>query len=400
MAWRGAQATSTNRLALALAIAVVILSPTTILAKGGNKSSTKKNSSVMNVIDGCWRSDPNWRHHRQHLARCSVGYAGKMTDNIGPNVTRYKVTDDGDDALDPKPGTLRYGATMIKGKVWITFHKDKQIKLQKPLLVSSFTTIDGRGADVHIAGGGCLVLLGVTDVIIHGLRIHDCETQQAEEVMGPEGHLVRLDYPDGDAISVISSRKVWIDHNTLYQCADGLIDVTHGSTDVTVTNNWFRNHDMVMLLGHDDDYTQDRNMKVTVAFNYFGPDCDQRMPRVRYGFAHVVNNLYQGWGLYAIGGSMKPSIKSEGNLFIAPNTDLKEVTKRIKGNGPTGWNFGSTKDLFENGATFTQTSDDAASIDPHYSRLQDFRVEKATSARALTWSAGVLRCRKRSRSKC
>ncbi|KAH7857813.1 hypothetical protein Vadar_016754 [Vaccinium darrowii] len=227
---------STNRLALALAIAVVILSPTTILAKGGNKSSTKKNSSVMNVIDGCWRSDPNWRHHRQHLARCSVGYAGKMTDNIGPNVTRYKVTDDGDDALDPKPGTLRYGATMIKGKVWITFHKDKQIKLQKPLLVSSFTTIDGRGADVHIAGGGCLVLLG--------------------------------------------------------------------------------------------------------------------------------------------------------------------VTKRIKGNGPTGWNFGSTKDLFENGATFTQTSDDAASVDPHYSRLQAFRVEKATSVRALTWSAGVLRCRKRSRSKC
>lgn len=97
--------------------------------------------------------------------------------------------------------------------------------------------------------------------------------------MGPEGNIVRIDYPDGDAISVIQSRKVWIDHNTLYKCADGLIDITHGSTDVTVSNNWFRNHDMVMLLGHDDEYIEDQNMKVTVAFNYFGPDCDQRMPR-------------------------------------------------------------------------------------------------------------------------
>ena len=47
--------------------------------------------------------------------------------------------------------------------------------------------------------------------------------------------------------------------------------------------------------------------------------------RVRYGFAHVVNNLYQGWGLYAIGGSMNPSVRSEANLFIAPDAGRKEV---------------------------------------------------------------------------
>lgn len=160
MAWRGAEA-APKRSALALAIAVVMLFPTAMLAKGVSRPSSSTKKSVMNVIDGCWRRDPNWRHRRQQLARCSVGYAGKMTNNIGPNVTRYKVTNDGDDALDPRPGTLRYGATRIEGKVWITFHKDMQIKLEKPLLVSSFTAIDGRGANVHIAGGACLVLLGV-----------------------------------------------------------------------------------------------------------------------------------------------------------------------------------------------------------------------------------------------
>lgn len=50
--------------------------------------------------------------------------------------------------------------------------------------------------------------------------------------------------------------------------------------------------------------------------------------RVRFGYAHVVNNLYQGWGLYAIGGSMNPSIKSQANLFIAPKGEKKEVIVR------------------------------------------------------------------------
>lgn len=34
-----------------------------------------------------------------------------------------------------------------------------------------------------------------------------------------------------------------------------------------------------MLLGHDDAYTEDKGMQVTVAFNRFGPGLVQRMPR-------------------------------------------------------------------------------------------------------------------------
>lgn len=39
----------------------------------------------------------------------------------------------------------------------------------------------------------------------------------------------------------------------------------------------------------------------------------------------MANNLYQGWEQYAIGGSSGPSIKSEANLFIAPEGGNKEV---------------------------------------------------------------------------
>ncbi|CAI0399996.1 unnamed protein product [Linum tenue] len=344
----------------------------------------------MNVIDKCWRRDTNWREHRQRLAKCSVGFAGKMTNNIGKGTIRYKVTDPSDDPLDPKPGTLRYGA-LIEGKTWITFKKNMKITLQKVLLISSNTALDGRGVGVHIEGNACLVIYKASNVIIHGLHIHHCKAQGPSSVMGPRGKIMSLGAMDGDAIRLVTASEVWIDHNTLYSCQDGLLDVTRGSTNVTVSNNWFRNQDKVMLLGHDDGYLRDRGMKVTVVLNHFGPNCNQRMPRVRYGYAHVVNNLYQGWTQYAIGGSMNPSIKSESNYFIAPQSGKKEVTWR-KGvdHNSKPWTFYSVNDYFENGACFEETGKDEAK--PNYDDEQKFPIAEAKTVKNLTSSAGALKC--------
>ncbi|GAV75675.1 Pec_lyase_C domain-containing protein [Cephalotus follicularis] len=365
----------------------ILCIPNAIVAHGSEPSK------AMNAIDKCWRGNPHWRRNRQQLATCSVGFAGKLTTNIGRAVTRYQVTDPTDDALNPKPGTLRYGTTIITGKKWITFKRDMCIKLQKPLLIGSFTTIDGRGPRVEIGDGACLLVYKASNVIIHGLRIHHCQPQGPGLVMGPDSKHLQLGPVDGDAIRLVSASKVWIDHNTLYKCTDGLIDVTRGSTDITISNNWFRSQDKVMLLGHDDEYWRDKNMKVTVAFNYFGPNCNQRMPRVRHGYAHVVNNLYQGWEQYAIGGSMNPSIKSEANYFIAPESGNKEVTWRQNSYG-ISWKFFSVGDVFANGASFTQTGRGGAK--PNYTSQQGFQVAAATSVRLLTSSAGALRCPRRS----
>ncbi|XP_028764002.1 putative pectate lyase 17 [Neltuma alba] len=351
----------------------------------------------MNVIDKCWRTNSQWRRHRPQLATCSVGYAGKMTNNIGKDLIHYKVTDPSDDPINPKPGTLRYGASMIQRKVWITFQRDMHIKLLRPLLISSFTTIDGRGVSVHIARNACLMIFKATNIIIHGIRIHHCKPQAAGMVVGPEGKVIQVGQVDGDAIRLVTASNVWIDHNTLYDCQDGLLDVTRGSTNVTVSNNWFRDQDKVMLLGHDDGYVRDKNMKVTVVYNHFGPNCNQRMPRIRHGYAHVANNLYQGWVQYAIGGSMGPSLKSEANLFIAPQSGSKEVTWRKESNGNMGeWEFHSVRDVFENGACFTETKGGRVPK-PYYNREQIFEVADAKYVRALTRSSGALRCSKTSR---
>ena len=83
-----------------------------------------------------------------------------------------------------------------------------------------------------------------------------------------------------------------------------------------------------MLFGAKNGDEFDKKMQITVAFNHFGKRLNQRMPRVRYGMVHVVNNDYTHWEMYAIGGNMNPTIISQGNRFIAPpKEDCKQVNK-------------------------------------------------------------------------
>lgn len=135
-----------------------------ILVSSG-RVEARRTIDNMNVIDKCWRTNPDWRRNRHQLATCAVGFAGHMINNIGSDVINYKVTDPSDDSMNPRPGTLRHAMSSIGGKAWITFKRHMNITLAKPLLVSSFTTIDGRGANVHIAYGGCLLIKKVTKII-------------------------------------------------------------------------------------------------------------------------------------------------------------------------------------------------------------------------------------------
>lgn len=83
----------------------------------------------------------------------------------------------------------------------------------------------------------------------------------------------------------------------------------------------------VMLFGASDSYSGDSVMQITLAFNHFGKGLIQRMPRVRWGFVHVVNNDYTHWLMYGVGGSQNPTIISQGNRFIAhSNLFTKEAS--------------------------------------------------------------------------
>ncbi|KAL8123388.1 hypothetical protein AgCh_011381 [Apium graveolens] len=277
-----------------------------------------------NPIDDCWRCDPNWEKNRHRLADCAIGF-GKNAIG-GKDGKIYVVTDSGDDnPVTPKPGTLRH-AVIQNEPLWIIFQRDMVIKLKEELIMNSFKTIDGRGASVHIAGGPCITIQYVTNIIIHGINIHDCKQGGNAMVRSSPRHFGWRTVSDGDGVSIFGGSHVWIDHCSLSNCQDGLIDAIMGSTAITISNNYMTHHDKVMLLGHSDTYEKDKNMQVTIAFNHFGEGLVQRMPRCRHGYFHVVNNDYTHWEMYAIGGSASPTINSQGNRFLAPNIRFsKEV---------------------------------------------------------------------------
>ncbi|KAF4383039.1 hypothetical protein F8388_009070, partial [Cannabis sativa] len=279
-----------------------------------------------NPIDDCWRCDRRWHLRRKHLANCAIGFGRNA---VGGRDGKYYVVNNprDDDPVNPRPGTLRH-AVIQDRPLWIVFKRDMVITLKQELLMNSFKTIDARGVNVHIAYGACITIQFVTNVIIHGLHIHDCKPTGNAMVRSSPSHYGWRTMADGDAISIFGSSHIWIDHNSLSNCADGLVDAIMGSTALTISNNYFTHHNEVILLGHSDSYTRDKQMQVTIAYNHFGEGLIQRMPR--HGYFHVVNNDYTHWEMYAIGGSANPTINSQGNRYLAPvNPFAKEVTKRV-----------------------------------------------------------------------
>ncbi|KAG6485461.1 hypothetical protein ZIOFF_053999 [Zingiber officinale] len=345
-----------------------------------------------NPIDDCWRCDHNWHLDRKRLADCGIGFGRNAAGGRAGDY--YVVTDPRDeDPVNPRPGTLRHAAIQ-DAPLWITFQRDMVIVLKQELIVNSFKTIDGRGADVHISGGACVTVQYVTNVIIHGIHIHDCRPTGNAMVRSSPSHYGWRTMADGDGISIFGSSHVWVDHCSLSHCADGLVDAVMGSTAITISNNYFTHHNEVMLLGHSDSYDGDKAMQVTIAFNHFGEGLIQRMPRCRHGYFHVVNNDYTHWEMYAIGGSANPTINSQGNRYLAPaNPFAKEVTKRVDTDASEWrrWNWRSAGDLLLNGAYFTASG---AGASASYARASSLGAKPSAMVASLTSGAGALSCRK------
>ncbi|KAM6594110.1 hypothetical protein CsatA_001813 [Cannabis sativa] len=303
----------------------------------------------------------------------------------------YVVTDPSDnDLVNPKPGTLRY-AVIQPEPLWIIFAHDMIIRLAEELIVSSHKTIDGRGARVHISNGGQITLQFVENVIIHGLHIHDIKAGNGGLIRDSTEHYGFRTRSDGDAISIYGSTRVWIDHISMSNCQDGLIDVIMASTAVTISNCHLTHHNEVMLFGASDGYSEDQVMQVTVAFNHFGQGLVQRMPRCRWGFIHVVNNDYTHWLMYAVGGSQHPTIISQGNRFIAPqDINCKEVTKRDYAPESVWktWNWRSEGDLMMNGAFFVESGSTVKNV-PNKDVIN---AKPGTFVTRLTRFAGALNC--------
>ncbi|XP_010550068.1 PREDICTED: probable pectate lyase 19 [Tarenaya hassleriana] len=359
----------------------------------GKWSKLKGPCSASNPIDKCWRCMPDWARRRQKLADCVRGFGYKTT---GGKLGRiYVVTSNLDnDLINPRPGTLRH-AVIQKEPLWIIFKNDMNIRLQQELMINSHKTIDARGANVHIAYGAGITMQFVTNIIIHGLHIHHIVSSNGGMIRDSVDHYGFRTRADGDGLSIFGASNIWIDHVSMSRCQDGLIDAIDGSTGITISNSHFTHHNDVMLLGAHNVIDKDKRMQVTVAYNHFGKGLVQRMPRVRWGFVHVVNNDYTHWELYAIGGSQSPTILSHGNRFIAPPhiPQYKEVTKRDYAPEAEwkNWNWRSERDIFMNGAFFRQSGN--PNFRCTHTRQQMIKPKHGLAVSMLTKYAGALDCK-------
>ena len=171
---------------------------------------------------------------------------------------------------------------------------------QKDIIeVNSNKTIVGvKGAE--LAGIG-LNINGRRNIIIRNLIIH---------------------HADPDGIAARNSHHIWVDHCDIYsqdepdkEDWDGLIDLTIGSSYLTVSYCYIHDHHKACLLNsgtmHFEDYGKNR---ATYHHNAF-MRIDQRCPRIGYGLGHVFSNYYQDIGWYAIGVHTQANVLSENNYF-------------------------------------------------------------------------------------
>ncbi|KAJ8502945.1 hypothetical protein ONZ45_g11304 [Pleurotus djamor] len=143
--------------------------------------------------------------------------------------------------------------------------------------VGSNTSILGNNA---VLTGIGLRVIDASNVIIRNLQI--------SKVLAP-----------GDNIAIQSAHQVWVDHVDLSSDMDhdkdfydGLLDITHGCTGVTVTNSRLHDHWKGSLVGHSDSNgSEDVAITVTYANNHFF-NLNSRTPSFRFGTGHIFNNVF------------------------------------------------------------------------------------------------------------
>lgn len=164
---------------------------------------------------------------------------------------------------------------------------------------ASDISIIGVGVDATLSGFG-LNIVRSYNVIVRNVRIQN----------SPDDG-ISLDAND----NIANGHHIWIDHCTFTNCYDGALDITHGIPYVTVSWNYFFNHDKTSLVGHSDSQTSDTTIKVTYHHNYFD-GTGQRHPRVRFGKVHVFNNYFRNVLMYGVSSNREADVVVEGNYFL------------------------------------------------------------------------------------
>ena len=235
---------------------------------------------------------------------CSIYYCpeGTTGGTGGPTVTATTEADLTMYATKTTPGPL---IIQVQGNIVLTSRLD----------VSANKTIIGIGESPSITGAN-INLKGIDggkplayNIIIRNL------------ILGDNGSI-----DSRDAITITEkAHHIWVDHCTLSNCYDGLLDISHASEYITVSWNHYHSQDKTSLVGHSDNNASEDtgHLKVTYHHNFFD-GTNQRNPRVRFSYlCHIFNNYYNANQAYGVVSACDAYVLVEGNYFRnVPNPTL------------------------------------------------------------------------------
>lgn len=229
------------------------------------------------------------------------------------------------------------------------------------------------GSDKTIVGASGASLTGI------GLYIKDVSNVIVRNIA-----IKKVVADDGDAIGIQASTNVWVDHVDLSSDQDngkdyydGLLDITHASDWVTVSNVYFHDHYKTSLVGHSDSNSDEDTGTLHVTYaNCYWNNVSSRCPSIRFGTAHIYNSYYVDVTTSGINTRM-------GAQVLVESTTFENVKKAITSQDSDETGTAAVNDVDLGDSTNDAPTGSAFTLPYEYSL-----VGSANAQSAVTSSAG------------
>lgn len=184
--------------------------------------------------------------------------------------------------------------------------------------------------DLTSGGSGILTLRNSSNILIKNITFE-----------GPGAY----DVDGNDNLTIDACTRVWVDHCTFEDGMDGNLDIKNASDLISITWTKFQylkpaipggsggsaDHRFSNLFGSSDSDTQDEGkLRITMQYCWWGSGARERMPRVRFGQVHLLNNYFRSANNnYCIYAGYKANLLIESNYFENVRNPIRLETGRF-----------------------------------------------------------------------
>ncbi len=199
-----------------------------------------------------------------------------------------------------------------------------------------------------------------------------------------------FDVDGNDNMTIDNCTNVWVDHCDFQDALDGNLDIKNMADYISIT--WCKfsylkaptaggsggadDHRFSNLFGSSDGATGDRGkLRITMQYCWWAQGCKERMPRVRFGKVHLVNNYYSCTGNNnCIRAGLEADLRVENNYFDNVNVPID----------PFENNFTAISSL---GNVFVNTTGNTAGSGTAFTPPYALSVAAAANVKALVASS-------------